>query len=223
MKMKNIVNMGLLGAIAILIVSPYQVLAQATDSSNVSPLGITSWSVVATHSIIGEIAVPATDEYIEARKSGISQIRITFSEAIAEDTVSASAIRIVGMINGDMSSQVTSFIFSNGGTTLDILLAAALPDQDVYKVTISDTAQDTSGNSLTGDHDRVLASLKGDINGSGSISGIDMRILPMKMGLPVNPVTARYDINCSGAISGIDYRVLTTYMGHSLPAKPWII
>jgi hypothetical protein len=193
--------------------TPAQV--QQVSTGGASPL-ITAWAVVAAHTGVGDVAIPAADNYIEARDSGISRIKVTFPGPMSPG--GPSAVSIVGL-GGDQSGLVSNLLWSAGNTVVEIALSAALPDQDAYRVTLR--FKNLAGYPLSDNH-RVMASLKGDVNSSGAVSGIDSRVLAAQIGKAVGPTTARYDMNLDGAINGFDTRIVGQYMGHALPAKPWV-
>ena len=186
-----------------------------------SPPTINSWAVVATHTGVGDVAVPAADEYIESRNAGLKRIRVVFSEPMNQSSAGPGAVNIRGLLGGDRSSLVTTLTWSDS-TTVIIGLSAALPDQDAYKVTLGTAFEDLAGNALSGDVDRVLAALKSDVNSANGVNGTDSRVEQTKMGLLIDATTARYDVNTSGHIDGTDSRIIQTNMGHTLPLKPWV-
>ena len=176
---------------------------------------------MATHTGVGDVAVPAADEYIESRNAGLKRIKVVFSEPMNQSSAGPGAVTIRGLLGGDRSSLVTTLTWSDS-TTVIIGLSAALPDQDAYKVTLGTAFEDLAGNALSGDVDRVLAALKSDVNSANGVNGTDSRVEQTKMGLLIDATTARYDVNTSGHIDGTDSRIIQTNMGHTLPLKPWV-
>ncbi len=190
-----------------------------TVTGDAIPPELTEAEIAATHGGgVGEVAVTIADGYVEPRNSGITHLRLHFSEALNPATVDSSVVTIVGVLNGDCSSQVASVTLEGADDILAVELTSALPDQDTYTVTVSTAVQDVSGNPVSMGTDVVLSALQGDANGDRQVDVGDMLKVRSDQGEAVTEATAGCDINMDGQIDVGDMLAVRSNSGHTAPA-----
>jgi len=190
-----------------------------TVTGDAIPPELTEAEIAATHGGgVGEIAVAIADGYVEPRNSGITHLRLHFSEALNPATVNTGVVTIVGVSNGDCSSQVATVTLEGADDILAVELTSALPDQDTYTVTVSTSVQDVSGNPVSTGTDVVLSALQGDANGDRQVDVGDMLKVRSDQGEAVTEATAGCDVNIDGQIDVGDMLAVRSNSGHSAPA-----
>ena len=180
-------------------------------------LRILAWEVVESHGAAGDLATPAADDHVAATLDGIRRLRVAFTEAVDPATVGNRVVSIVGTLSGSLSAMVSSVALDATGSRMTITLSDSLPDKDRYVVTIASSVTTPEGVPLSGDRDRVLSALAGDINGSGTVSSSDIAALRAKVGSAVNSTTGRFDVDLSGIITVVDLLAVRAFRGHKLP------
>ncbi len=190
-----------------------------TVTGDATPPELTESEIAATHGGgVGEVLVTMVDGYVEPRNSGITQLRLHFSEALDPATVNSGVVTIVGALNGDCSSQVATVTLAGADDILAVELTSALPDQDTYTVTVSTSVQDVAGNPVGTGTDLVLSALQGDTNGDRQVDVGDMLKVRSDQGEAVTALTAGCDINIDGQIDVGDMLAVRSNSGHTAPA-----
>jgi hypothetical protein len=169
------------------------------SAESIAPDG---WQIVTCHGDADVLTV-APDDHIEPRMQGIREIRVTFTEALDPATVGASAVTIVGNTTGDQAARIGS-VTLDGDRTLIIALSTALPDGDQYTVTVNTSLHTASGGQVSGDLDRRLRALAGDVDASGQVTNADVIATREAAGQAITPETARFDVDGSGQITTAD-------------------
>ncbi len=188
-------------------------------SGDSTPPELTESEIAATHGGgVGEVAVTIADGYVEPRNSGITHLRLHFSEALDPATVNSGVVTIVGVLNGNCSSQVATVTLEGANDILAVALTSALPDQDTYTVTVSTSVQDMSGNPVGTGTDLVLSALQGDTNGDRQVDVGDMLKVRSEQGETVTELTAGCDVNIDGQIDVGDMLAVRSNSGHTAPA-----
>ncbi|MBN2583646.1 MAG: heparinase II/III family protein [Planctomycetes bacterium] len=183
-----------------------------------APLGISGWAVAADHGAAGSVTTNVSDGYIEPRQAGLQTLKITFDKPIDPSTVQTGAVTIVGAVHGDVSGQIGSLSLDSNQTVLTVALSSALPDADVYTVTVTDILRAAgSGESVSGDADVSLRALAGDVDASGAVTAADVLVVRAVAGTTVAATTARYDVNGSGAVTAADQQSVRVRLGQALP------
>jgi protocatechuate 3,4-dioxygenase beta subunit len=189
----------------------------AADPPHTSPPEITGWTSLATHGTAGEIGLDMADDAVEPRSSGLSRIRITFTEALDPATVSPAAISVIGVKSGDVSGLVQSTTLGQAGDVVTVVLAAPA-DVDRYTFAVSTALKCLAGGvPLAGDRDRVMVALKGDANRQRVVDVGDVTAVQVNVGKAVTLSTARCDLNRDGRINVSDVAVVGVNQGHRVP------
>ena len=181
------------------------------------PLVVERWEVLADHGAAGTIATAVSDNYIERRMAGLRKLRVAFAASVDPATLLPAAVTIAGQTGGDQSSLVSALSVDASGREVTVTLSDALPNADVYTVTITDVLRSTEGDTVIGDRDIVLRTLAGDADGSGSVTEADLTAIRAKAGQAVDATTAAYDLDGSGQITPADLRAARRHLGSQLP------
>ncbi|MBN2582570.1 MAG: right-handed parallel beta-helix repeat-containing protein, partial [Planctomycetes bacterium] len=177
---------------------------------------VRSWRVVADHGGT-DIAVEFDDAYIHSAAAGVTRLQLSFGAPVTASTVDLSSVTIVGATNGDQSSLISGISLSDYDRVMTVTLSAALPDADIYTVTLADAVRAGDGTAVQGDKSQTLKCLAGDADGSAVVDAADLTAIRAAAGLAVNETTARYDVDGSGRITPNDMRLLRSCEGHALP------
>lgn len=181
------------------------------------PPTITEWAVVATHSNgVGQVITPCTDGYVEPRTCRLAMLRLTFSAPLT--AVAAANVSVAGVKGGDLSANVAGVTLSGDNDVLWIEFNPALPDDDTYTITLSDTitGRDT-GLALSGDRDCILKVCIGDVNGSSRVTITDMYVMQSMLNRTVTSDNCRYDLNLNGLITITEMYLVQSHMNHAAP------
>ena len=210
--------------VVLMVVDPANDTAETQEDNNVfalpvtlvPPPTITGWEVAADHGSAGKFHTPFTDGYVEPRECGLTELRVTFDQAVELVTVSGSVVTVVGTNSGDVSSRVDSVSLDPTNTRVTIVLVPALPDQDTYTVAIGPGVQSTSGTPLEGDRDIEVSTLAGDVTGSGLVDNSDMIAVCVRRMDSLTSANAGYDVNCDGTINNNDMIAIRIRRGNQL-------
>jgi Right handed beta helix region/Bacterial Ig-like domain len=173
------------------------------------------WQVVARHGQ-ADVATPMADGYVEPRKAGLRRFRVVFIEALDPATVAKAVVTLVGDTSGDQAARISTAVLE-GDRTLLVTLTSSLPDADRYTVAIAPALHLAGGQSVSGDLDRRLATLVGDVDSSGAVEAADIVAVRDRADQPIDTTTARYDVDLSGAITDNDILAVRKSEGRKLP------
>lgn len=193
------------------------VTVAATVPEPLPPLAISAWEVIESHGSAGEVVIPAAEGFVASGLDGLRKVRVTFTGPLDPATVTNGSVSILGTLNGSLSGLISDLSLGAGHTEMTILLSAPLPDGDRFVFTIANSLAGAQGSLLSGNRDRLLATLAGDVNGTGQVAASDVVLVREKVGLPVTAATARYDLDGSGTITAVDMLAVRALRGHSLP------
>jgi hypothetical protein len=183
-----------------------------------APPQITAWNLLTQHGA-EHLTTPITENMIEPRLEGVTRIRITFTGALDPATVTPQAVTITGDTSGDLSHRIAQLSLTAGDTIL-VTLSTALPDAERFTLEVADTVTDLAAQPLQADRHIRLATLAGDVDGSGAVTATDLLAIRTHTGKAVATDTARHDVDGSGTITADDMRVLRPLLGRTLPCPP---
>ncbi len=189
-------------------------LVQARDEQ---PPKIVRWEVLENHGTAGRLAVVVANGDTVATIEGIRAVRVVFNKPVTAASATAKAVRVRGQINGAVSGRVVRVTLDASGREMTITFNGPLSDQDRYVLTMANSVRDASGNGLSGDRDRVVTALAGDVNGSGTVTSSDLAAVQNRIGVAVTTGTARWDVNGSGMITAADLVAVRAMFGHTAP------
>jgi subtilisin family serine protease len=178
---------------------------------------VTEWTVAADHGPAGEVTMPAAEGYVEPRANGLQRLRLHFSAALDLVTVSPTSVAVLGQTSGDQSGSVGSVTLASGNTEMIVQFSVPLPDGDRYTLMLSDSLRFTDGGAVLDGGVRHLATLAGDVDGSGRVTVADLLAVRRLAGQSPSGDRARADVTASGVISGDDLLAVRRSMGRSLP------
>ena len=146
------------------------------------------WSSAATHVGYGELLLEIADDgnFTEARKNGIQMLVLEFSEdvdlsgasvAIAGNNIDSPPPMDLTAIDVALAGRNPDPVFSDTGEIMFTPPApdVGLPDVARYLVQLDGVVADRAGNTLTGDRDRIMTSLIGNMKGDNFV--VDVRDL----------------------------------------------
>lgn len=181
----------------------YQTITSAPPSS---PLTITGWQSLGSHA--GTLrGLPVDDGFIEPRASGLHTLVVTFSRPItlaagqpaatATGTGQAGNLTLAGLgcqIQASATgNQLTLRITNSSGTT------SPLPDASRWRISLNTAAiSATDGSPIdpASPTTRLIATLRGDTNNSGSVDATDLNQILNSPATPADsPATLRADID----------------------------
>jgi subtilisin family serine protease len=177
-------------------------------------------------SAVGRLGIPDDGSFVECRSAGISSLVLVFSEPIAPSSLTPSGIVVQGAdANGqgvDLSGIIITTSTSDGDTRGIITFSSALPNRASYLVRVTGVTS-PKGAVLTGDEDRVLTALEGDVNGDFVVDQADMDVVKAIVGAEpgYQQWNFRADLNGDGMISARDRRVILNRKGSQI-ARPTI-
>ncbi|MCK4373774.1 MAG: FG-GAP repeat protein, partial [Candidatus Brocadiae bacterium] len=177
---------------------------------------IVSWHSAADHGPVGEavLLIPDDGTFGEPRADGIHRLLVTFDEAIDPASLAPSSVAMAGNdVNGDpvpLDHIVVSTSTREGDTVGVIGFSPVLPDYARYVVQVQGVT-DAAGNVLTGDNDRIMTALVGDVNGDLRVNNTDIGWVRLYRDAlqgswidPSDPYQARTDITLDGLINNTD-------------------
>ena len=177
------------------------------------PPTITAWSSAAEHSRgIGEALLEIGDggTFSEPRSGGIRKLVVQFSERMDPVSFTPACVQIAGRdANGapiDLGSVTIETSMPYGDTVGEITLTPALPDFARYIVQIS-SATDVAGNPLSGDDERIITALCGDVSGDLRVNATDLsiaRVARTRLVDPGSAVEVRADVSADGRVNASD-------------------
>ena len=179
------------------------------------PLAVASWQSLNQHGpSLGTLPVPASG-FVEPRSPGLRRLAVTFSKPVVLSNptgiLTVAGRNVAGTIDlTSLGIQVTAsvdgntvhFEFSDSGGP------RSLPDAARWRFTLNPAAiTGTDGATLAASADttRELATLAGDTNGNGRVSGIDLnRIANSDSFDPADSAAVCADVDCNGIIDETD-------------------
>ncbi|MBN2584412.1 MAG: hypothetical protein JXL80_15230 [Planctomycetes bacterium] len=171
---------------------------------------ITKWELLAAHGAAGTLGAEISDNGVEARGQGITQLRLTFDNPLNPATVNSGSV----IVTGQTTSGCT---LESGNRVLVATLAAALPNAARYTASLSASVRGEGDTDVVGDTSLVFGVLAGDVDGNETVSALDIVAIRAKAGQALDGSTVRYDVDCSGAITSDDMRSLRSQLGQALP------
>jgi hypothetical protein len=176
------------------------------------------WKVCVPHGNgVGELCRRVFDGDVIGRYNSVKKLRVEFQKPLDENTVSTASITIQSELAAALSGLESVQVIDNGYTMV-ILLSSPLPNQNLYRFTLSAAIRYTDGDSISGNTGMMLGVLTGDINQSGAVNSGDMGLLLINRDVPVNDVSAFLDVNRDGKINVGDVVMLKYHTGTKLPA-----
>ena len=183
---------------------------------------ILGWYSVAMHEgVAGALEVADDGRFSEPRSTGISQLRIVFSEPISPLSLAPGSVAVSGTAADgqavDLSAVTVSTSTLDGDTVGVVQFSSALPDQAWYVVTITGVT-DIDGHALYGDNDRVITALVGDVDGDLIVGDADQAAVCDALGARVGGPewSLRADVRTDGHISTRDRLEVFRSGGHTV-------
>jgi hypothetical protein len=177
------------------------------------PPEITAWYSAADHARgIGEVMLDIPDDgsFCEPRGAGLGRLIVQFSEAMDPGSFTPDCVEIAGLDSNnqpvDLSGLVVGTHLRDNDEAGVITFTDALPDCARYAVRLGGVT-DTTGLELTGDTDRVLTALCGDVSGDLRVNATDFsRVRGARTRLidPASVDQVRADVSCDGRVNAID-------------------
>jgi hypothetical protein len=198
-------------------------------------LVIMDWASAADHGLhLGEVALSIPDDgsFSEPRFSGIQRLLVTFNTAIDPGSFTADRIGLTGLFGPnnasiDLSGVQWTTSLRNDDTVGVIEFSQPLPDQARYRIALSGVVS-VRETLLTGDRDRVMTALAGDINGDRVVDAADVGILRGLRSTDWIDLGAgaqvRSDLTADGRITNTDLGGLNHLLGGDvrfLGTPPW--
>ena len=150
--------------------------------SDTEPPTVLTWKSAASHGRgVGEALLTIADDgtFCEPRSAGIAKLIVEFSEAVAPLSFTTGSVDIAGLdANGTAVTLggISIGVFLQSGDTEGVItFTPSLPDYARYIVRLSDVT-DVAGNSLSGDVDRILTALVGDVSGDRQVNTADLSL-----------------------------------------------
>jgi hypothetical protein len=202
--------------------SRFQVTVEAID------LHIVSWASSGGHgAALGELPliIPDDGTFSEPRVSGLSRMLITFNQPIDPASFTADQIFLSGMNAERKAVDLSRFTWtaslSDNNTVGVITFNEKLPDQVRYRVALRSVST-VGGGALTGDRDRVMTALLGDVTGDRKVDAADVAVTRSlrRVGLIEAEVASqlRADLNGDGWVNNTDvgglYRLTAADVRH---------
>jgi len=175
-----------------------------------SEVALQKWELLATHGAAGTVGSQIADGGVESRGQGVTQLRLTFDQALDPATVNSSSVTVPGRAT-------TGCTLEGGNTVLVATLGRPLDNGTRYTASLSGSVGGDGGTEVVGDKTINFGVLAGDVDGSERVTALDMLTIRSKAGQAVVPDTARCDVDCSGAVTAADLRTLRPLLGQSLP------
>ena len=171
---------------------------------------VLGWVSVALHDGAAEaLPIPDDGTFSEPRGSGITELRVAFSEPIEPASLVPGGIALSGTTAAGQPVDVAGIDIATGtrdaDTTAVITFSVPLPDEAWYTVTLGGVT-DVDGYALYGDNDRVMTALVGDADGDLVVGDGDGAVVCESLGArPGGPEwNARADVRTDGHISTRD-------------------
>jgi hypothetical protein len=180
------------------------------------PLTVTQWRSENLHgTLTGALTIPE-EGIVEPRTAGLRRVVVAFSKPIvvadpstAASVVGVSAVGAVDLsalgiaVNATASGDLLAIEFAHGGE------ACALPDGVKWRFTLNPAAITASdGENLTASPalTRPIASLAGDVDGNGRVTGLDLNLIDAAGGFdPLLENRVKADVNGDGSITAADH------------------
>ncbi len=180
---------------------------------NPIPPEITAWYSAADHARgVGEVMLEIPDDgsFCEPRSAGLGRLIVQFSEAMDPGSFTPDCVEIAGLDSNnqpvDLSGVVVGTHLRDNDEVGVITFTDALPDCARYAVRLSGVT-DTTGLELTGDTDRVLTAVCGDVSGDLRVNATDFsRVRSARTRLidPASVDQVRADVSCDGRVNATD-------------------
>ncbi len=161
---------------------------------------------------VGEamLAIPDDGSFSEPRASGVSRIIVLFSETIDPVSFTPGSVEIAGLdANGipvGLGGIAVGASVRPGDQMGEISFTPALPDYARYALRISGV-RDVAGNELSGDRERILTALVGDVSGDLRVNATDfsrVRAARTRLIDPGDTDQCRADVSCDGRVNASD-------------------
>jgi hypothetical protein len=201
-------------------------------SGDATPPTVVEWQSVANHGPVGLVPIVLAPDgsTSEPRSTGISTIRVEFSEMINADTFQPINIVARGRVPGgavvDLAGITVSTELESSGTAGLIRFVPSLPDAARYCLELNNV-KDVAGNVATEGIRRVVTALQGDLDANLVVNGADVdlcRTLRTQAagGLIDTTVVAqvRTDIVADGRINASDQAVVRAVGGKDATGIP---
>ena len=177
------------------------------------PPSILVWNSAADHARgIGEVQMVIPDDglFSEPRGPGVGRLLVTFDEPMNPASFHSGSVEVTGLdanINFiDLSGITISTAMRAADTIGEITFTPPLPDYAKYLVRIVG-ATDVVGNELTGDNDRTLTALVGDVYLDHQVNTVDLshvRAALTRLIDPGNISEVRADVSVDGRVNVVD-------------------
>ncbi|MCC6126418.1 MAG: hypothetical protein IT426_15780, partial [Pirellulales bacterium] len=184
---------------------------------------IQAWLSAAAHAGAGEasLLIPDDGAFSEPRDAGIGRFLLNFSEAVDPTTFPTSSLNLSGLdvmdAGVDLSGVSVAASLRHGDTQGAFSLTPALPDYARYWARVSGV-KDLAGNALSGDGDRVLTALRGDVNGDRMVNVTDLSYIKGSYVNPIDthdPMSIRADVDGNGLVDLSDVNAAWTQRNHN--------
>ncbi len=180
---------------------------------DLDPPTIAAWYSAVVHDRgAGEalLEIPDDGSFCEPRSAGINTLVLDFSEPMDPVTFAGALVEVGGLDPNGEELDVNSIVITTdtrGDDTVGVItFDPALPDFARYAVRISGVT-DVAGNEVTGDNDRVLTALEGDVSGDLRVNASDLsRVRAGRTRLidAQDANQARADVTCDGRVNATD-------------------
>ncbi len=201
--------------------------AGADVVDDTTPPTIITWHSAADHGRgVGESLLIIADDgsFCEPRSSGVSRLIVELSEPIAPASIAPASVVVVGRdANGDsvyLGAVVISTSLRDGDTKIVVEFSPALPDYARYLVRL-DGVSDAAGNPTSGDTDRIITALCGDITGDLRVNTADLSAIRGSRTKLINAgltSDVRADLTCDGRVNVSDLSQLRPSSGNDAAA-----
>ena len=176
---------------------------------------IASWHSAADHDGIGEVLLEIPDDgsFSEPRDSGLSRLRIAFSEPIDPASPTPGSVEVYGLAAPDntpvgLQGVTVSTQTDQSDTVAVIAFTGGLPEDSARYLVSLTGVTDAAGNPLAGDNDRIMTALLGDVTGDLRVNNVDVAVIKSLRG--ADPIAAgsvwhvRSDVNRDGLVDKDD-------------------
>ncbi|MFQ5495825.1 MAG: hypothetical protein ACE5EX_10645, partial [Phycisphaerae bacterium] len=201
--------------------------------SAVGGCAVTSWESMADHGGAGKLGIPLNDDdgsigsiTTEPRASGIRELVVTFDGPLDPASLASTNITFAGgkLVAGVCELQnlsaftATPTLDPSDDTKLVITLSAELPDVARYNFIIGGI-QCVGGAAPTGDLDRRVSALLGDVSGDRVVNVFDFSAARAFVGQAfdaANISNIRADIGNNGIVNVFDFSAARAGVGNSM-------
>ena len=181
-----------------------------------APLAVTQWRSENLHGTATASLIMTGEGNVEPRAAGLRRIVVAFSKPIvvadpstAASVVGVSALGAVDLsalgiaVNASASGDLLVIEFAHGGE------ACALPDGVKWRFTLNPsaiTASDGENLAASPALTRPIASLAGDVDGNGRVTGLDLNLIDAAGGFdPLLENRVKADVDGDGSITAADH------------------